>query len=616
MNIYYKQKLIFIIIIVNSDFWLFYSRINIDKNFQNIENTREKKNTIEKIIEDNFFIIDSEKLDEVIPHMYGFSVSKKGILTDNYYKQVGIYDDPEPLGVYIMIRKIGSEIKINQDFHGSFGLYIYENKNNGYFALSNSFLLLQEYLVGKQNFSFNKDFADNFIFTSYFSHSLSETLIKEIIQIPSNAIIIIDTEKKKYKKMYIDYKENSIPLESKEGIKIIDKWIDKWGFILRSLKKKTDNISFHLSGGFDTRTLLTILLNSDININKILVFSAKDNDHGHDEDLKIAKNISSKYGFKVNNFNLDNNYSKWGLKDTLFCTMYSKLGFHKEFYFKDKFYSKPRFSFTGHGGEGLRGTPGVPIKKYIKILSSNHVIGNINTFYNSSVNLFKRSVALLKKEREFNNDYEISYSLYTKTLERNHFGKQALEGFISNIYCLQPLMDLEIKQIKYNINEKPSHDLISYIYFRFAPDLIDFKFQGNRKLNDESVIKAKYLNKKYMPYKIKKDYNKYFYIDIKRKPPVHLAKEEINVLQYLKELFNSYKFFKIINKIYDKNVYNWAKKSFSESKYFPLRHGYGLLAVAITIEYLELNKKYINNSINKNNFKEKHDFYNNLIKIN
>ena len=106
-----------------------------------------------KIINDNFFIIDSNYLNEIKSHMYGFSVSTKGILTNNYYENLGYYEEPEPQGTYIMIRKIGDEIILNQDFCGSFGIYLYENKNKDYFALSNSFLLLEEYLVGKQNFT-------------------------------------------------------------------------------------------------------------------------------------------------------------------------------------------------------------------------------------------------------------------------------------------------------------------------------------------------------------------------------------------------------------------------------------------------------------------------------
>ena len=58
-------------------------------------------------------------------------------------------EDPEPQGAYIMIKKNEEEIRISQDYFGSFGLYLYENKNKDYFALSNSFLLLEEYLVGK-----------------------------------------------------------------------------------------------------------------------------------------------------------------------------------------------------------------------------------------------------------------------------------------------------------------------------------------------------------------------------------------------------------------------------------------------------------------------------------
>ena len=152
-----------------------------------------------KIFEENFFILDSNNLKNVRAHMYGFSVSKNGILTDNYYKQLGEYKEPEPQGVYIMIRKLGNDIIINQDIYGSFGIYIYENNKTQYFALSNSFLLLEEYLIGKENMSFNKEFADNLILNSLCSFSIEETLIKEIKQIPSNAFIELNINKKSLK---------------------------------------------------------------------------------------------------------------------------------------------------------------------------------------------------------------------------------------------------------------------------------------------------------------------------------------------------------------------------------------------------------------------------------
>ena len=490
--------------------------------------------------------------------MYGFTISKKGILTDNYYKQQGKYEEPFPQGVYIMIRKINNKLILNQDFYGSYGIYIYENKdeNENYFALSNSFLLLEEYLVGKQKLSLNKDFADNLIVTDLCSFSIDETLIKEIKQIQANTFLVIDIKTKTYKINYIDYKENSIPLESQEGLNILDNWIDKWGYIFRSLKRQTDYISADLSGGFDTRVMITILLNSGINMNELNIHSILDSKNGHDVDYKIASNISSKFGFKLNNFTFDEDYIMWDFKDSLFNTIYSKLGFHKEFYLKYKFFKKPRFSFTGSGGESLRGAPNVPIKNFIKINSMKKIFGHEEEFYNSSERLLNRSISLLKTEKLFSNDYEIAFDLYSRSIGRNHFGKAALENFMSNIYTIQPLMDPDIKKIKFDVNNISSHDLIAYIYIRYAHELIDFPFQGNRKLDLKSIKKAQLLNNISKQYEIKLNFNKNFFIDKNRTSPVFTHKKKNNVNEYLKELFKSSKYLNTIKKIYDNNVFN------------------------------------------------------------
>ena len=163
----------------------FISRYKLDKL---VINNNYNKN---KLIDENFFIIDSNNLHTIKSHMYGFSVTMKGIITDNYYKKLGYYTEPDPQGAYIMIRKIGNKITINQDFSGCFGLYYFQNIKENYFALSNSFLLLEEYLIGRQNISINKDYANHFIISTLCSSSIQETLINEIIELPSNTVITI-----------------------------------------------------------------------------------------------------------------------------------------------------------------------------------------------------------------------------------------------------------------------------------------------------------------------------------------------------------------------------------------------------------------------------------------
>jgi len=416
-------------------------------------------------------------------------------------------------------------------------------------------------------------------------------LIKEVNQISANSYLIINIKSKTVKIKSIDYEENTIPLESEKGLEIIDKWVDKWAFILRSLKQQTDNISIDLSGGFDTRTLLSIMLNTGIDLNGIYIHSIRDKLHDHDVDFNIATNIASKYGFQLNNRNFDNKNILLNEKDSIINTIYIKLGFHKQFYFKHKFHIKPRFVFSGSGGEALRGKPNLPIKLFIKKFSSRKIKGHTEEFYNSSERLFNRSISILKKEKKFENDYEISYNLYCKAIGRNHFGKSALEGFISNVYTIQPLMDPDIKKIKFEVNEESSKDLIAYIYVRFAHDLINFPFQGNRTLELKSIEKAEKLNLNRIPYKIKSNCNPNFFIDKDRVSPSLPSQKSENPYSFFYRLFKTTKYKKLINKIYDINVYEWANKYLEKIKYHPLSQHFALLSIAKTIELLSSNKE-------------------------
>ena len=91
----------------------------------------------------------------------------------------------------------------------------------------------------------------------------------------------------------------------------------------------------------------------------------------------------------------------------------------------------------------------------------------------------------------------------------------------------------------------------------------------------------------------KSDFNKNFFFDDKRKFPVPPSKKNESVNNYLKDLFKTSKFIENINKLFDKKIYYWAIEYSKKTQIYPLRHLYGLLAIAKTIEYLSLNEKFL-----------------------
>ena len=135
------------------------------------------------------------------------------------------------------------------------------------------------------------------------------------------------------------------------------------------------------------------------------------------------------------------------------------------------------------------------------------------------------------------------------------------------------------------------HDLIAYIYFRFAYDLLNIQIEGNRFLNPLSVKKAGILNKRNSRYEIKSDLNENFYIDIERKGPVPASNFDINVENYLKDFFKSYKFYQDIKKYYINDIDEFGKEYILKSESFSLNYINGFLAIYKTVECLALNEK-------------------------
>ena len=187
------------------------------------------------ILEKHFFFIDSTdvSLNDVKTHLYGYCI-------DDFRVFDGKKDDFEYIegkdysGSYVYVRKLGNEVALFQDFIGSYGLFLF--RHGDYWAISNSFILLVDNIKTRYPLSPNDDYINaSFLYDTTTHLSFSETLIKEVEVLPRNCKVIIDTITKKLELIPVDYREYTVPIDSPEGIELIDGWAQKWINIIRDL---------------------------------------------------------------------------------------------------------------------------------------------------------------------------------------------------------------------------------------------------------------------------------------------------------------------------------------------------------------------------------------------
>lgn len=182
---------------------------------------------------ENFFIIDSDHLDQVQPGLYGYFLDENGITTNQTYK--GESPSIPNYGAYVIIRRYRDIITIEQDFFGKFGLYVFESGDR--FVLSNSFLCLVDYLKTRHPLSLDKEFADYLLVADLVSVAYGKTLIREIRLLDRNATATICLHDKSLTTRTIVPPLRRIALDSKEGIRILDNWYYRWTRMLRNIAK-------------------------------------------------------------------------------------------------------------------------------------------------------------------------------------------------------------------------------------------------------------------------------------------------------------------------------------------------------------------------------------------
>ncbi|WP_295723070.1 hypothetical protein [uncultured Methanobrevibacter sp.] len=569
-------------------------------------------------LEDQFFIIDSYNLDSIEERLYGFSVNNNRIIENkDIIKNISL----DATGAYIFVEVDEENIKISQDFNGSYGIYIYKNKD--YFAISNSFVKLVDYLKHFHVLTLNKDYADAFLFADLVSFAYCDTLVNEINLIPRNYIININKNDLSIDFSEIDYQEKTVSLNSKEGIELLDKWYYKWVNIIRNIKRNTNNLIFDLSGGFDSRVIATLWLTSNIDLDKIKIESGKN----HYEDFEIASKIGKFFNFKLNQDLVNTKFILFNdINTPLNISFYVRLGFHKRMIFESYITSKPIYHFTGAGGASLRDSNQYP-EEYLDNMKIRLNRDDL-AFFNPSKRVILKSWDKLSKKFKIDiNSSEITQIHRSEVRDRNHFGKNTVTRYLINHFLVNPLFDPIIRRLKLKTDDCNDNNLLFAIIFsRYCPELLNFKFDGNREIQLDTLDYAFNLNEKY-PF-VQKDFDFISGPEIIRNISFenltkHITREDVYIFLRDNFLSNSFKMeFKKHYSDYDYNIIsnklNQDVENSFKSIYSEIHSSIAIIKIANDCTFSQLNSKNIRSWFNqfKQNSEVIHLNQDNLIKYN
>lgn len=448
-------------------------------------------------IDRQFFVISSDRLDEVKSYIYGFSVQDDGIVDYSNFT-------PELLkglrgnGGYVSVEVDCDLITIRQDAIGCFGLYLYQEE--GYFALSNSFYELYCFLLNNRTrkLTCNRPFFDHMMIAGLCCHSCYQTPINEILMLPSDVIVTMSKVARAEGFRIVRLKEtrHTIDPSSEEGLRIIDSWYQRWAEISKELSNK-GNVVFDLSGGFDSRLTLLFALSPSSCIDRIKINSIDNDLHTHAEDFKIATAIAKKFKFKLNDDRFLNSESNpFALTEIFKLYLRVRMPFHNEMHWCERRYTQRRFHFNGHGGALIRTHWDMPAEKLIAKFDKEAASWPSSLAVSNRRFLQDEIRWVIDHHELAQTDSQVVTSwLFRDSRQRHHGGKEIIENFNRNQYELSPLFDAELAKLKLScVGCEDENLLYSIILDRFCQELLTFPFDSRRSIDPKTLAFAHSVN--------------------------------------------------------------------------------------------------------------------------
>ena len=450
-----------------------------------------------------YFIIDSENSAEAGSELFGFCCTESGVATDF---GVAPRDMRDQVGAWVRIERTDDRLEVTQDAVGCFGLYLY--RDGGYWALSNSFNDLAAYLAPRHRLTLNKDYADAFLGQGICVSVYAETMFREIAWLDRRATVSIDLSSGELGVRMRALKEKTVPVDSEEGLRLLDAWHDTWvRFIRGAAKSWPGRICVDVSGGFDTRMVLAVVLSSGIDVARIWFNSTRK----RPEDYRIASMIAERYGFALNMMGRPLVKERRVPLRRYLDIALSALCFEKIVYSSvGKRQRVPTLRLGGHGGGMVRGYGHRTSRRgYIRTAAkqARGVFAGLarpgapapSTGIEAILNRSFDAIGGVHADIEGLEQREATgQQYYMETRHRSHFGLPAARGFASHRYDAMLLADPIIHKIDESWAGRGAL-MPALIFTRYCPGLAEFPLEGGRSIGADALSYARELNERF-PY--------------------------------------------------------------------------------------------------------------------
>lgn len=503
-----------------------------------------------------FFIIESEKLDQLKTKIYGYTVSDKIQFQSNFKGKLS------GNGTYINIFDDTEKIILTQDFLGSYGLYLYENENE--FIISNSFNKLVKFLKKNHILSLNENYSKTFISTENIM-SFDETLINEIKLVPKDYKLIIDKAEKKVHYEQIDFSEKTVNINTEQGINILDNWHRKWRKIFADLTNETNNIQIKLNDNLHSLSIITLLKNN----NALKKISLKNN------DLKLTELTNLEVNPEIRENIAD-------IEKSIENTINTGLGRNKKTTLQN-YAPETTYLITDENIYDHK----LKNKTFDSIIDENvNESGNFTLESGKITEKFIRdNIQKLQKHTKSYDVYSNNFieELYKHTILRNTTGKNNVERYLSNTITLNPLLDVELLKLKTDENLNFEDILLVTIIKRYYPELLNL----TSNISNEVMDFAEKINQKY-PYKQDEQI-----IQTNRTNILPAVPDYSEYNNLIRKIFFSNSFKHTFLKYYSNDVYEHITRNYFDKNRFSLENltaSVDVIKVWEDVEYSKQNK--------------------------